>query len=65
MKKIPAILCLLLVQGSLFAQDSAGVIEPGYETSFENKELWLVAVIGLMALIAIYFIFRGRKNRRK
>ena len=63
MKKIPAILILLLVQCSVFAQDSTGVIEPGYETSFENKELWLVAVIGLMALVAVYFIFRSRKNR--
>ena len=50
----------------LFAQgDSIGrEIEPDMETSFENYELLIVAILGLLILIGLRFWFRrARRNR--
>lgn len=47
-----------------FAQiDSVRVIEPDRETSFENYELLLLAILGLVVLIGLWFWFkRTRKH---
>ncbi|HEX8314298.1 MAG TPA: hypothetical protein VF609_04865 [Flavisolibacter sp.] len=45
--------------------DTAGrAIEPDMETSFENYELLLIAVLGLLLLMGLRFWFkRTRKNK--
>lgn len=54
---------LLAVQHLLFAQtDTPVAVEPGYESSYENTELLIIAVIALIVLIALYFLFRRRKR---
>jgi LPXTG-motif cell wall-anchored protein len=37
--------------------------EPEMETSYDNMELLWLALAGLGILIALYFIFRRRKNK--
>ncbi|HZH63551.1 MAG TPA: LPXTG cell wall anchor domain-containing protein [Flavisolibacter sp.] len=44
--------------------DSIRTIEPGQETSFENYELLVIALLGLVLLIGVWFWFRRtRKNK--
>ena len=53
--------CSLLV----FAQsDSIRKIEPERETSFDNYELLIIAILGLLILMGIRFWFRRRHNKR-
>ena len=48
---------------AMYAQDSLRQIEPGQETSFENYELLIIAVLGLLILIGLRFWFkRTRKH---
>jgi hypothetical protein len=52
--------CLLL-----FAQaDSIRKIEPERETSFDNYELLIIAILGLLILMGLRFWFRRRHNKR-
>lgn len=37
-------------------------VEPGMETSFDNTELLVVALVGLALLLALYFFFRRRRR---
>jgi hypothetical protein len=54
-------LCSLL----LFAQaDSIRKIEPERETSFDNYELLIIAILGLLILMGLRFWFRRRHNKR-
>jgi hypothetical protein len=50
---------LTLAQGDSIVRK----IEPDMETSFENYELLIVAVIGLLLLIGLRFWFWRRKKR--
>lgn len=44
--------------------DSVGrAIEPDMETSFENYELLIIAILGLLLLIGIRFWFRRTRKR--
>lgn len=62
MKKIlPFLFSLFLI--SAFAQDSVDAMVVPRETSFENYNLLVIALVGLALLIAIYFIWRRRKKR--
>lgn len=58
--------CSLLISALVYGQsDTAGVIEPGHQTSYTNKDLLLISLAGLALLLAIYFLFRrtrGTKN---
>ena len=58
-------ICFTLVTCLSFAQiDTAGrVIEPDRETSFENFELLIIAIIGLLLLIGLRFWFRRTRKR--
>ena len=62
---------LLLIHFSIlsllaFAQaDSIRAIEPDQETSFENYELLIIAILGLLLLIGIRFWFRRVRNRKQ
>ena len=52
-----------LSASSLFAQvDSIRPVEPNMETSYDNQELLIIALVGLVVLIALYFFFK--KSRR-
>jgi hypothetical protein len=42
--------------------DSARVVEPDRETSFENYELLAIAVIGLLLLMGLRFWFRRTRK---
>lgn len=47
-----------------FAQtDSGRKIEPAQKTSFENYELLLLAIAGLLLLIGLRFWFRRTRKR--
>ena len=49
---------------SFSQSDSIRTIEPGQETSFENYELLVIALLGLVLLIGVWFWFRRtRKNK--
>ena len=58
--------CFLLITALSYAQvDSTRKIEPAQETSYTNKDLLLISLVGLALLVAIYFLFRrarGTKN---
>ena len=59
-------LCLpfLLITTFLQAQDTLRQVEPGQDTSYDNKDLILIALAALALLMAIYFLFRrSRRNR--
>jgi hypothetical protein len=46
-----------------FAQpDSVRKIEPGKETSFDNFELLVIALLGLLLLIGLRFWFRRTRK---
>ena len=46
-----------------FAQiDSIRVIEPDKETSFENYELLVIAIVGFLLLIGLRFWFRRTRK---
>lgn len=58
--------CFFFLSLSAFSQgDTVGrSIEPGMETSFENYELLLIAVLGLLLLMGLRFWFkRTRKSK--
>ncbi len=59
MKKVFSFL-LLILPFLVFAQDTP--VEPGMETSFDNTELLVVALVGLALLLALYFFFRRRRK---
>jgi len=59
-------LSLLFFSTIGYAQaDSLGrAIEPGMETSFEKYEVLIIAIVGLLLLIGLRFLFRRtRKNQ--
>lgn len=57
-------LFFLLLTHLAFAQiDSAGGIEPDQETSFENYELLIIAVLGLLLLMGLRFWFKRTRNK--
>ncbi|MGZ5286978.1 MAG: LPXTG cell wall anchor domain-containing protein [Flavisolibacter sp.] len=60
MKKIFSFLLLVLFPLLLLAQNTP--VEPGMETSFDNSELLVVALVGLALLLALYFFFRRRRR---
>jgi LPXTG-motif cell wall-anchored protein len=61
--KLMCTFLVLLTTITTIAQDSLQPIEPDMETSFENTELLIVALIGLALLLALYFFFRRRRGR--
>jgi len=64
MKKAFLFLATLFFFNSfLLAQtDSIRAVEPNMETSYDNQELLIIALVGLVVLIALYFFFK--KSRR-
>jgi hypothetical protein len=55
--------CTFFFATLLFAQNN-GVrqIEPDHETSFENYEVLIIAVLGLLLLIGLRFWFRRTRK---
>jgi hypothetical protein len=54
---------ILCFHASLLAQgDTAKAVEPGMETSYDNQELLIIALVGLVLLMAMYFFFK--RSRR-
>jgi divalent metal cation (Fe/Co/Zn/Cd) transporter len=63
MKSIFLSLCLFLSTITLAQPGTTKAIEPDQETSYENMELLVIALVGLFILLLVYFFFR--RNRRK
>jgi hypothetical protein len=63
MKRSVTAAALLL---SLFvkAQDGLGTVEPR-ESSYENKDLILLALAAFGVLMAIYFLFKRNRRRHR
>lgn len=56
--------CLLLLSLAALAQnDTSRAVEPNMETSYDNMELLIMALVGLALLIAMYFFFRKTRRR--
>ena len=57
--------CLLLLSLAALAQNdtTARPVEPNMETSYDNMELLIIALVGLVLLIAMYFFFRKTRKR--
>jgi hypothetical protein len=53
---------IVLTFVGLAQNDSARVIEPDRETSFENYELLAIAVLGLLLLMGLRFWFRRTRK---
>lgn len=57
------VFAFLFVSNQLLAQtDSIAPVEPGMETSFDNTELLIIALVGLALLMLLYFYFRRRRK---
>lgn len=63
MKKFSLIVFLFMVSKGVMAGDSIPAVEPGYETSFTNTELWLIVAVAFLVLVGLYFLYRKRKKR--
>jgi hypothetical protein len=58
---LSALLCLTFFIA--FTQtDSVRIIEPDMETSFENYELLIIAILGLLLLMGLRFWFRRTRK---
>jgi heme/copper-type cytochrome/quinol oxidase subunit 2 len=56
--------CLLLLSLAAPAQNTTTrPVEPQMETSYDNMELLIMALVGLVLLIAMYFFFRKTRKR--
>jgi LPXTG-motif cell wall-anchored protein len=62
MKKFLFVLPVVFALTSFAQTDTSGPIEPGMETSFDNTELLIVALVGLALLLFLYFFFRQRRK---
>ena len=69
MKMVPVLksfflVCFSLLATAVFAQpiDSVRVIEPDRETSFENYELLIIAIVAFLLLIGLRFWFRRTRK---
>lgn len=65
MKSLSLFLCFAVLSFLSFAQtDKVNVaVEPDQETSFENYELLVIAIVGLLLLVGLRFWFkRTRKH---
>ena len=45
------------------AQDSVRKVEPDQETSFENYELLIIAIVGFLLLMGIRYWFKRTRNK--
>jgi high-affinity nickel permease len=62
--KFLLLVCFVLVTVAALSQpiDSVRVIEADRETSFENYELLIIAVLGLLLLMGLRFWFRRTRK---
>jgi hypothetical protein len=57
--------CFLFFATLAYAQsDSIRAIEPNKKTSYDSKDLILIALAALALLVAMYFLFRRAKGTR-
>jgi Mn2+/Fe2+ NRAMP family transporter len=64
MKHVLMFYFLLLAFVSQAQTDSIGrAIEPDQETSFENYELLIIAILGLLLLVGLRFWFKRTRKR--
>lgn len=54
---------LLLSLSALSQTDTTRPVEPNMETSYDNMELLVIALVGLVLLIGMYFFFRRTRKR--
>jgi hypothetical protein len=65
MKQISTLL-FLFITGVLQAQsDTTRPVEPGLETSYENQDLLIIALVGLGILLLLYFFFKRSRRFKK
>jgi len=64
MKKLLSFLFLLWAELAYSQADSSRMIEPGHQTSYNNKDLLLISLAGLALLLAIYFLFRKTRKTK-
>ena len=62
MKYLLAVWFSLLSLISFAQADTGRKIEPGQETSFDNYELLIIAIVGLLVLIGLRFWFRRTRK---
>jgi hypothetical protein len=56
--------CFSILSFLCYSQaDSIRTIEPGRETSFENYELLVIALLGLFLLIGLWFWFKRARKK--
>ncbi len=65
MKKFSLFSLLILASLASIAGDSIPAVEPGYETSFTNTELWLIVAVAFLVLVGLYFVYRNRKIKAR
>ena len=61
--KYRLLICFTFITRLLFAQDSIRRIEPDHETSFENYELLVIAILALLVLMGLRFWFKRTRKR--
>ncbi|GEM_PF-1638856 len=64
MKKLITLSFLFFITVAYSQTDSVRPIEPGQQTSYDNKDLLLISLAGLALLLAIYFLFRRARKTR-
>jgi hypothetical protein len=62
MKYLLSVWFSLLAFVSFAQADTTRTIEPGQETSFENYELLIIAIVGLLLLMGSRFWFRRTRK---
>ncbi|HVG42351.1 MAG TPA: hypothetical protein VM888_12130 [Chitinophagaceae bacterium] len=58
------ITCFSFLSFTGFSQsDTVRTIEPGFKTSFENYRLLIIALVGLLLLIGLWFWFKRARKK--
>jgi LPXTG-motif cell wall-anchored protein len=65
MKKSLLFFFLLISNFAWSQADTGRLPEPDLETSHDNQELLIIALVGLVILLALYFLFRRSKRFRR
>jgi hypothetical protein len=64
MKKVLTFCFLFFITLAYSQGDSIRAVEPNKKTSYDSKDLILIALAALALLVAMYFLFRRAKGTR-
>ena len=64
MKKLFILCSLFLITVAYSQSDTIRAVEPNKKTSYDSKDLILIALAALALLVAMYFLFRRAKGTR-